>query len=274
MHYIGMTALHASAHMTHAPVTWRRAWPSPSPRPGSRSGSPAAGADVRRFCCRRRARHGDGRHALHGHGGDDALSARKPALGRAGAVDRPAGDRGCGRRLLVSGIFLLFLVPDRSAPRVGTATEGGRRCRRGSGRVATARRLPHRRRNRQRWRRGRARDLRAARRRRRPAAAAGAPSAGRARRETHFVAVDDVVAVHANAHYTYIFDGTAKLFCPLAIGDVESRLDSSRFVRVHRSHIVNIDFVCGLKRAGDNGVVELAARTVIPCRSAAAASAG
>ena len=56
---------------------------------------------------------------------------------------------------------------------------------------------------------------------------------------THFVAVDDVVAVHANAHYTYIFDGTRKLFCPLAIGDVESRLDTSRFVRVHRSHIVN-----------------------------------
>src|SRR5262249_58441072 len=44
---------------------------------------------------------------------------------------------------------------------------------------------------------------------------------------THFVPVDDVVAIHANAHYTYIFDGTAKLFCPLAIGDVESRLDTT-----------------------------------------------
>jgi NO-binding membrane sensor protein with MHYT domain len=75
---------------------------------------------------------------------------------------------------------------------------------------------------------------------------------------THFVAVDQVVAVHANAHYTYIFDGTSKLFCPLAIGDVESRLDTSRFIRVHRSHIVNIDRVVGLKRAGDSGLVELA----------------
>jgi DNA-binding LytR/AlgR family response regulator len=75
---------------------------------------------------------------------------------------------------------------------------------------------------------------------------------------THFVAVDQVVAVHANAHYTYIFDGTTKLFCPLAIGDVESRLDTSRFIRVHRSHIINIDRVVGLKRAGDSGVVELA----------------
>jgi diguanylate cyclase len=76
---------------------------------------------------------------------------------------------------------------------------------------------------------------------------------------THFVPVDDIVAVHANAHYTYIFNGTAKLFCPLAIGDVESRLDTSRFARIHRSHIVNLDRVIGLKRAGDSGLVELAA---------------
>ena len=75
----------------------------------------------------------------------------------------------------------------------------------------------------------------------------------------HFIAVDDIVAVHANAHYTYVFDGTVKFFCTLPISDVEARLDRSRFVRVHRSHIVNIDRVVGLKRAGDNGVIELAA---------------
>ena len=75
---------------------------------------------------------------------------------------------------------------------------------------------------------------------------------------THFLAVDDVVAIHANAHYTYIFDGNDKLFCPLAIGNVASRLDNSRFVRVHRSHIVNIDRVVGYKRSGDNELVEMA----------------
>jgi DNA-binding LytR/AlgR family response regulator len=76
---------------------------------------------------------------------------------------------------------------------------------------------------------------------------------------THFLAVEQVVAVHANAHYTYVFDGNDKLFCPLAIGDVESRLDNSHFVRVHRSHIVNIDRVVGYKRSGDNELVEMAA---------------
>jgi NO-binding membrane sensor protein with MHYT domain len=74
---------------------------------------------------------------------------------------------------------------------------------------------------------------------------------------THFVAVDDVVAIHANAHYTYIFNGSDKLFCPLAIGDVEQRLDKDRFVRIHRSHIVNIERVIGYKRSGDNEMVEM-----------------
>jgi NO-binding membrane sensor protein with MHYT domain len=76
---------------------------------------------------------------------------------------------------------------------------------------------------------------------------------------THFIAVEDVVAVHANAHYTFIFNGTAKLFCPLAIGEVETRLDKSRFVRVHRSHIINIERVVGYRRSGDSEMVEMAA---------------
>jgi len=74
---------------------------------------------------------------------------------------------------------------------------------------------------------------------------------------THFVAVEDVVAIHANAHYTYVFNGNDQLFCPLAIGDVESRLDKNQFVRVHRSHIVNIERVIGYKRSGDSEMVEL-----------------
>ncbi len=78
---------------------------------------------------------------------------------------------------------------------------------------------------------------------------------------THFLPVEQVVAVHANAHYTYVFDGADKLFCPLAIGDVESRLDDRHFVRVHRSHIVNIDRVVGYRRSGDNELVEMAGAT-------------
>ena len=81
---------------------------------------------------------------------------------------------------------------------------------------------------------------------------------------TQYVAVEDIVAVHANAHYTHIFDGRDQLFCPLAIGEVESRLDTGRFARVHRSHIVNLDRVVGLKRAGDSGAIELPDRSTVP----------
>lgn len=75
---------------------------------------------------------------------------------------------------------------------------------------------------------------------------------------THFVPVDEVVAVQANAHYTFLFDGKARLFCPLSIGEAESLLDRNRFMRVHRSHIVNIERVIRYKRSGDSETVELA----------------
>jgi DNA-binding LytR/AlgR family response regulator len=76
-----------------------------------------------------------------------------------------------------------------------------------------------------------------------------------------FLAVEQVVAVHAKAHSPYLFDCNDKLFCPLAIGDVESRLDDRHFVRVHRSHIVNINRVVGYRRSGDNELVEMAGAT-------------
>jgi DNA-binding LytR/AlgR family response regulator len=38
-------------------------------------------------------------------------------------------------------------------------------------------------------------------------------------------------------------------------------LDNSRFVRVHRSHIVSLERIRGLKRAGDNGIIDLASET-------------
>jgi DNA-binding LytR/AlgR family response regulator len=76
---------------------------------------------------------------------------------------------------------------------------------------------------------------------------------------TFHMPADSIVAVHANAHYTYVFDGAEKYFCQLAIGDVEARLDPRHFARVHRSHIINIDRIVRLKRTGDNGLLELAA---------------
>lgn len=71
------------------------------------------------------------------------------------------------------------------------------------------------------------------------------------------IAAEDIVSVHSNAHYTYIFNGRDDLFCPLSISDVAARLPETMFPRVHRSYIVNLCFVVRLKKAGDAGVVEL-----------------
>ncbi len=76
----------------------------------------------------------------------------------------------------------------------------------------------------------------------------------------HYLPVDSIVAIHADAHYTKVFDGAASHFCSLSIGEIEHRLDPRRFARVHRSHIVDLGRVIGAKFNGDSGAVELAAR--------------
>jgi NO-binding membrane sensor protein with MHYT domain len=152
----------------------------------------------------------------------------------------------------VSGIFLLLLVPDRTRP-ASMAMQAAASI--GESTQPLTQAVPD----------TQAHDMpELGRGTYAPLGGAGAPPRRFARhlpieREgaKQFVSVDDVVAIHANAHYTYIFNGNDKLFCPLAIGDVESRLDGSRFVRVHRSHIINIERVVGYRRSGDSELVEL-----------------
>jgi diguanylate cyclase len=72
------------------------------------------------------------------------------------------------------------------------------------------------------------------------------------------VPADEIFWIRANTHYTYVFDGRDNLFCPLSISQVEKELDTEDFIRVHRSHIVNVRRVASLKRSGDNGIIELA----------------
>jgi diguanylate cyclase len=259
MHYLGMSALHASAHLTHEP------------------------AFVLASIVIAIAASGLALWLAEGRGGRPPLLLSALALGMAiagmhytamaGLAVYPHSDPLSGAPALsadllaivvavvafvVSGIFLLTLVPDRARARVDATKEAskpvwnehdasalhasvpGRTGSKGSGtREQQADALP---------------------------AEAEAPLRRTADHlpverdgAVHFVSLDDIVAVHANAHYTYVFNGTAKLFCPLAISDVESRLDSRRFIRVHRSHIVNIDHVIGLRRSGDHNVIELAA---------------
>lgn len=256
MHYIGMWALHASAHMEHAPgfvvgsvvvaiaASGLALWLA-----GGRGGRPPLLLSATAFGVAIAGMHYTAMAGLtvFPHGGPDSgAPALSPDL-LAIVVAVVA--------FVVSGIFLLTLVPER-APAVDVAPRGVAASAPAAGDGGVSDTAPA------------SVDADGADLGQgtfAPLGGAGGPPRRLARHlpierdgTTHFLSVEQVVAVHANAHYTYVFDGRSKLFCPLAIGDVESRLDTGRFARVHRSHIVNIDRIVGLKRAGDNGLIELA----------------
>ncbi len=71
------------------------------------------------------------------------------------------------------------------------------------------------------------------------------------------IAVADIYAIRANAHYTYVHDGEHEYFCNLSISALEARLDPKAFLRVHRSYIVSVDRIARVKRSGEAGVAEL-----------------
>ena len=63
-----------------------------------------------------------------------------------------------------------------------------------------------------------------------------------------FVDVADVHCVRSDGHYTRVHTAQGSRFCNLAIGDLESRLEPAHFMRVHRSHIVNLREISQLMR--------------------------
>jgi len=61
--------------------------------------------------------------------------------------------------------------------------------------------------------------------------------------------------VRAEGHYTWVHTAQGSSFCNLTISDLESRLDSGSFMRVHRSYMANLDFAEQIVR--DDGKVML-----------------
>jgi len=86
-----------------------------------------------------------------------------------------------------------------------------------------------------------------------PAANIRVEKDGRAR----FIAVSDIYAVRANAHYTFVHDGEREYFCNRSISALEADFDPSEFARVHRSYIVRLALVSRIRRSGEAGVAEL-----------------
>jgi NO-binding membrane sensor protein with MHYT domain len=74
---------------------------------------------------------------------------------------------------------------------------------------------------------------------------------------THFVEADEIRSIRADAHYTLVHDGARERMSPWSISEAESQLDPTRFIRVHRSHIISVPHVVLMRKEGDGAVVEL-----------------
>jgi hypothetical protein len=69
------------------------------------------------------------------------------------------------------------------------------------------------------------------------------------------VDVPAVSFIRSEGHYTWVHTAQGSHFCNLNIGDIEGRLDSQLFLRVHRSYIVNLSQVDEIVR--DEGRMSL-----------------
>jgi diguanylate cyclase len=74
---------------------------------------------------------------------------------------------------------------------------------------------------------------------------------------TRLFPASDVHAVHATTHYCLVYDGHHEYFSPWSISEMENKLDKEVFMRVHRSHMVNVAKVRALKKSGDSAVLEV-----------------
>ncbi|WGW02368.1 MHYT domain-containing protein [Tropicibacter oceani] len=81
---------------------------------------------------------------------------------------------------------------------------------------------------------------------------------------THFIAANEVSAVRAEGHYTVLYSGASKLFCPWSITEAEARIPKDRFIRTHRSYLVNLDHVTSFERKKDNGVCFFEGTAALP----------
>lgn len=71
--------------------------------------------------------------------------------------------------------------------------------------------------------------------------------------QTHFADRSTIAAIRAEGHYTVLYVGDEKLFCPWSITEAANRLGDQGFLRTHRSYLINPYFVSSFERSKDNG---------------------
>lgn len=94
-------------------------------------------------------------------------------------------------------------------------------------------------------------------------------------RKNRVILIDlkDIVRFQGDGHYTTIVTKDDRYLSNLSLADLELRLDSSIFLRVHRSHIVSLPYAVELAKADDsvNLVMDDGERSVVPVSRSRAA---
>lgn len=67
--------------------------------------------------------------------------------------------------------------------------------------------------------------------------------------------VDKVTFIRAKGHYTQVCTLDACYFCSLSMGQLTSRLPQQKFIRVHRSYLVNLDYACKVQKEDDSFIL-------------------
>jgi NO-binding membrane sensor protein with MHYT domain len=83
---------------------------------------------------------------------------------------------------------------------------------------------------------------------------------------TYFMDVDKIYSIKAEGHYSVLFDGEDSHFCPWPISRIEAALEGKKFLRTHRSHIVNLRHANAFQKDKDKVFLVLPGlpETVVP----------
>ncbi|ABC24309.1 CO-responsive transcriptional regulator RcoM [Rhodospirillum rubrum] len=83
---------------------------------------------------------------------------------------------------------------------------------------------------------------------------------------TEFVDTAGVIYLEADGHYSRVHTAFGHSFCPLALAELERRLDPDQFLRVHRSYIVALAHVRAFRKRESGGllVMDTGAGDLVP----------
>ena len=75
--------------------------------------------------------------------------------------------------------------------------------------------------------------------------------------KTLLLDVEQICFLRAEGHYTRVHSTEQSYFCSLSLSQIESRLPHERFLRVHRSYIINLTRAHAIGRDGDRLAISM-----------------